>query len=237
MQPPLVGISDTNSPKVRNYVAVLEALGARVEVLDWRLPRDAALDAARLDAVVLCGGDDLEASLFGEANHPSVVLDPPERDRYELDLAAAALQGGVPLLGVCRGMQVLNVALGGTVVQHVPDTPGRGEHAGGVSHALRVAPGTLLAALVRDGETEPVVNSFHHQAVGRVPDALRVAATSPDGLVEAVEGRHGFCLGVQWHPERADGDPRLGRPVFEALLAAAERRRGDSREVRAPADV
>jgi putative glutamine amidotransferase len=227
MPRPLVGVSDTDSPKVRNYVSVLEDLGARVEVLDWRVPRSAALDVARLDAVVLCGGDDVDASHFGETNHTSVVLDPPARDRYELELAAVAVREDVPLLAVCRGLQVLNVALGGTVDQHVPDTPGRAEHAGGAEHLLHVAEGSLLAGFLGRGAVPASVNSYHHQAVGVVAERLTVSATAPDGLVEAVEGPGAYCLGVQWHPERNDGDARLGRPLFEGLIAAARRRNGN----------
>ncbi len=217
-----VGIVDPGKEeKLRPYLDRLAAAGAETTVLDWRARRDAAADAAAFDALVLCGGDDVDARIWGEANHPTATLVPPERDAYETAFVRAAVGRGVPLLGVCRGAQVMNVALGGTLEQNVPDVPGRVAHADGARHEIDVVPGTLLARLA----TKPrnTVNSYHHQAVGRLAPGLRVAARSVDGVVEAVEGGGAFCIGVQWHPEREGCDPALGGALFARLVAAAEK--------------
>ncbi|MCE9637579.1 MAG: gamma-glutamyl-gamma-aminobutyrate hydrolase family protein, partial [Planctomycetes bacterium] len=186
---------------------------------------DAARDAARFDALVLCGGDDVDARHFGETNHPTVETVPAIRDTYEMELVRRARDLGTPLLGVCRGAQVMNVALGGSLIQHIPDVPGTGAHRGGVSHEVRVEPGTRLASL-GDGAATMTVNSFHHQAVGRLAPGLRIAARASDGIVEAVEAidcAGPFFLGVQWHPEREGNPVPYGRGLFAELVAAARR--------------
>ena len=223
-----VGVVDQGKEeKLQPYLDALHAAGAVTAVLRWQSPRDAAADVAAFDALVLCGGDDVDARRWGEANHPAVELVPPERDEYEIAIVRAAVGSGVPLLGVCRGSQIMNVALGGTLEQHVPDVPGRGAHGGGARHAIVVSPGSLLARVANGG----VVNSYHHQAIGRAAQSLRVVARSPDGGVEAVEGPGAFCLGVQWHPEREGNDPALGGSLFVALVDAARihRTRGAAR--------
>lgn len=213
-----VGVVDQGKEeKLRPYVDALQAAGAETTVLRWQERRDPAADAAAFDAIVLCGGDDVDARRWGEANHPSVGLVPPERDEYEIGIVRAAVARGVPLLGVCRGSQVMNVALGGTLEQHVPDVPGRGAHGDGARHPVDTVPGTLLGGL----GAHAVVNSFHHQAVGRLAAPLRIAARSPDGGVEAVEGPGAFCVGVQWHPERVGNDEPFGSGLFRALVDAA----------------
>jgi putative glutamine amidotransferase len=116
----------------------------------------------------------------------------------------------------------MNVALGGTLEQHVPEIAGRGPHGEGVRHEVEIEPGTLLARL--HASRRAVVNSWHHQAVGRLAAGLTVAARSPDGGIEAVEGPGGFFVGVQWHPEREGNDPGLGRELFGALVEAARNR-------------
>jgi len=219
----LVGVVDTGTDKVENYVRALAEMGADVHVLGWAGGRDAASDVAAYDALVLCGGDDVAAHYFGEEGHPAVTLDPPERDHYELELARLAVQADRPLLAVCRGMQVLNVALGGAVDQHIPDTAGRLEHRGGVLHLVEVAADSLLAGLLPADARTVWVNSFHHQGAGRLAPALRLTACTTDGVPEAIEGPGRFCLGVQWHPERPEGDAALRSPVFGALLEAAAR--------------
>jgi len=219
-----VGVVDQGKEeKLRPFLDILAAVGADVTVLAWRTERDAVADAAAFDALVLCGGDDVDARRWGEANHPTVQLVPARRDEYEIAFARAAVERGVPLLGVCRGSQIMNVALGGTLEQHVPDVPGRVPHGDGVRHEVDVESGSMLGRLAPKARC--VVNSFHHQAVGRLAPALRVAARSVDGVVEAVEGPGAFCLGVQWHPEREGCDEPLGRGLFLELVKAAELRR------------
>ena len=225
----LVGIVDQGrEEKLRLYAAGVEAAGARFEVLPWT--GDPERDATRFDALVLCGGDDVDARRFGEENHPAVGLVPAVRDEYEIRLVRAAAAHGTPLLGVCRGAQVMNVALGGSLIQHVPDVPGAGVHRDAAHHEVSFVPGTRLAALA--GRPAAEVNSFHHQAVGRLAPGLRVAARAADGIVEAVEGDRddgAFLVGVQWHPEREGNGEALGPGVFEALVGAAAERKARNR--------
>lgn len=215
-----VGVVDQGrEEKLQPYLDHLVSAGAEPTVLRWQEPRDADADAAAFDALVLCGGDDVDARRWGEENHPSVCLVPRERDEYEIRIVRAAVARGTPLLGVCRGGQILNVALGGTLEQHVPAIAGRGPHGEGTRHEIAIEPDTLLAALhpTRRGH----VNSWHHQAIGRLAPGLVVSARSKDGGVEAVEGQGRWCVGVQWHPEREGNDRGLGGELFRALVANA----------------
>lgn len=217
-----VGIVDQGrEEKLRLYAERVEAAGAAFEVLRWS--GDAAADATRFDALVLCGGDDVDAQRWGEENHPTVELVPAVRDEYEIALVRAAAAAGVPLLGVCRGSQVMNVAMGGTLVQHVPEVPGAGTHGGGAVHEVALAEGTHVRRL--RSAPRAAVNSWHHQAVGRLAPGLVVSARADDGIVEGVEGREGFFVGIQWHPEREGNDEALGAGLFRALVGAAEARR------------
>jgi putative glutamine amidotransferase len=191
---------------------------------------------ARLDAVVLAGGGDIDPAQFGAQAHPETGWIRANRDSAEFALAAAALDKGLPLLGICRGLQVINVVLGGTLHQHLPDLVGHDEHspAPGVfgSHQVTVAPGSHLAAILdgpAPGDPPPVdpplpgifhVPTHHHQSIERLGQGLTATAWAQDGVIEAAEltgpAGNGFVLGVQWHPEAGD-DPRL----FHALIAAA----------------
>lgn len=206
-----------------NYLDAIAAAGG-LPVALGHLP-DLASDALdAIDALVVTGGAfDVDPSLYGETSaHPTVSLK-ADRTRAELALTAGAIARDLPLLGICGGMQLLAVALGGTLIQHIPDEvegalaheqPGPRDRAG---HAVTLRPGSRLAAIA--GSDRMSVNSSHHQAV-RDPGRAAVSAHAPDGVIEAIElaDRH-FCLGVQWHPEfRIDpGDARL----FEALVDAA----------------
>lgn len=184
---------------------------------------DALLD--KLDGLLLSGGPDISPATYGAQPHPQLGPTEPDLDAFELHLARRARLRGVPLLGVCRGMQLLNVARGGTLVQHLPDVVGDGvrhrqtEPGDVTTHEVHVQPHTRLAYLTGDRPTLPV-NSLHHQAIERLGDGLRPVAWSPDGLIEAVEAPLGpFVMGVQWHAEC------LNRPeqtaLFEALVQAA----------------
>jgi putative glutamine amidotransferase len=168
---------------------------------------------ARLDAVCLSGGPDLDPEAYGErVRHAQLGPTEPSLDAFELAIARAALERGMPVLGICRGAQALNVACGGTLHQHLP---GHRQIEPGctTTHDVEVLPGTRLAATLGAGPL--AVNSFHHQAVDRIGEGLHVAARAADGTIEAIEGA-GFTLGVQWHAETL-ADERL----FEALAAAA----------------
>jgi putative glutamine amidotransferase len=167
----------------------------------------------RLDGVCLSGGPDLDPAAYGaRERHEELGPTEPSLDAFELALARAAIARGMPLLGICRGAQALNVACGGTLHQHLP---GHRQTAPGTdaTHEVEVLPATSLAGVFGAGPM--AVNSFHHQAVDRLGRGLRISARAADGTVEAVEGA-GFVVGVQWHAETL-GDPRL----FEALAVAA----------------
>ncbi|MGW3113074.1 gamma-glutamyl-gamma-aminobutyrate hydrolase family protein [Streptomyces sp. NPDC001091] len=168
---------------------------------------------ARLDGVVIAGGPDIDPARYGAARTPRCGPPAPERDAWELALIEAALAARVPLLGICRGMQLLNVALGGTLVQHLD---GHAEAVGVFgAHPVRPVPGTLYAAIEPDDTSVP---TYHHQAVDRLAPGLIPSAHAADGTVEAVElaPAEGWVLGVQWHPEMGT-DER----VMRALIAAA----------------
>ena len=181
-----------------------------------------------LDALVVIGGSDLDPTRYGQDLHPRTHPE-PYRDDHDLALVHAALQGGTPLLAICRGVQVLNVALGGTLHQHVPDVvPEVAREEGGVTVyqpapgqygevEVRTEPGSRIAAALGDATTVPC---YHHQAVDRVADELRVTARSADGLVQALEPDGPvWALGVQFHPEEDPTDDRL----FAALIQHAHR--------------
>ena len=168
---------------------------------------------ARLDGICLSGGPDLDPQAYGAPDrHAELGPTEPSLDAFELDLARAAIARGMPLLGICRGAQALNVACDGTLHQHLPGHR-QSEPGAKATHEVEVLAGTQLAGLLGAGTL--AVNSFHHQAVDRLGEGLRIAALAPDGTVEAIEGE-GFALGVQWHAE-ALADGRL----FGALVTAA----------------
>jgi putative glutamine amidotransferase len=171
----------------------------------------------RLDALVLAGGSDVDPARYGAEPHPATSSIRPDRDEGELALLPAALERDLPILGVCRGMQLMTVAHGGTLQQHVPDVVGHDGHrpSPGVygAHPVRLAPGSLAHRTLGDATS---VSSYHHQGVAS-PGSLTVTGWSDDELIEAVEiPGHRFALGVLWHPEVGD-DERL----FAALVAAA----------------
>jgi putative glutamine amidotransferase len=185
---------------------------------------------ARVDALMLTGGGDVDPALYGEAPHATFQAAEDGRDAYEIALARAAVAKGLPILAICRGMQVLNVAMGGTLIQDIPSqVPGALTHSVpeprfAIAHEVWVNTGTRLSTLLadhmEDGETCHV-NSRHHQSVKDVAPGFVVTATSPDGVIEAME-RPGepFCVAVQWHPENFWRTGEF-RELFEGLVAAA----------------
>lgn len=209
---PVVGITlgDGDEPGMHamreDYVRSVEQAGAVPLVLPPVRPEDAGLVLDRLDGLVLSGGVDVDPVLYGQPAHPKLGRVNRRRDDFELALVREALERSVPVLGICRGQQVLNVARGGTLVQDIPsewtgamvhDARGRRWRR---AHDVDVLPGTRLGALLRRDSV--AVNSFHHQAVASVGDGLAVSARSRDGIVEGIEmpGRR-FVVAVQWHPE------------------------------------
>jgi putative glutamine amidotransferase len=176
----------------------------------------------RIDALVLGGGADIDPGAQGVEAHAETVGTNPDRDRFEIALALAALDRGMPLLGVCRGMQVLNVACGGTIDQHIPERLGHDRHrpvpGSWAEHDVRIEPGSLAAAAA--GAESLTVKSHHHQGVDRIAERLSASAwATDDDSVEAIEsGDGGFVLGVLWHPEE---DPSDG--VIPSLVSRAGR--------------
>ncbi|MCS0601921.1 gamma-glutamyl-gamma-aminobutyrate hydrolase family protein [Streptomyces sp. LP11] len=194
------------------YPRLVQRAGGLAVMLPPDAPAYAPATIARLDALVIAGGPDVDPSRYGAERSPRTGPPAPERDAWELALIDAALTAGVPLLGICRGMQLLNVARGGTLVQHLD---GHAERTGVFgAHPVKPVPGTRYAGLVPHETTVP---TYHHQAVERLGTDLIPSAYATDGTVEALElpADHGWALGVQWHPEMG-GDLRVMRGLVEA---------------------
>ncbi|BBC37875.1 Class I glutamine amidotransferase [Streptomyces graminofaciens] len=196
------------------YPRLVQAAGGLAAMLPPDDPSYAAEAVARLDGLVIAGGPDVDPSRYGAERSPRTGPPAPERDAWELALIRAALDADLPLLGICRGMQLLNVALGGTLIQHIDD------HVTQVGvfgrHPVKPVPGTRYAEIAAE---ETAVPTYHHQAVDRLGEGLLASAYAEDGTVEAIElnGRR-WVLGVQWHPEMGED-----RRVMRALTEAASR--------------
>jgi putative glutamine amidotransferase len=190
-----------------------------------RLPEWLAL----VDALILTGGPDVDPELYQGAQHPEVYGIDRERDASDLFLVRHLVDAKLPALCICRGTQVLNVALGGTLVEHLPDLvgekiPHRGKEHSYTPHAVRVERDSRLAEILGATEVSPM--SSHHQSIRDVAPGLRVVARAPDGIVEAVEMReHPWLVGVQWHPEYTAADDATQQRLFDALIEEARRRR------------
>jgi putative glutamine amidotransferase len=226
---PLIGISSYGRAGQRQtfsvpceYVDVVRLVGG-VPLILPSVEGEVPEALGTVAALILPGGGDVDPSRYKGVPHVANYGISAERDAFELALARAALaRRDLPLLCICRGMQLLNVALGGDLISHIPDHFGekvshrRPEHLP-IEHAVRIDPESRLARLL--GTTGMTVQSVHHQAVGTLGKGLRAVAWSPDGVIEAVESEeHPFVLGLQWHPELgALGDDRQRR-IFEALV-------------------
>jgi putative glutamine amidotransferase len=208
----------------RSYIDAVQRAGGIALMLppDESLERDPDQVLDLIDGLILAGGADIDPATYGEAPHPETRHTVPERDGFELALARRALERDVPLLGVCRGMQLMNVATGGTLLQHLPDSHGHHEHrrkAGtfdGADHDVRLADGSLAARAA--GETVHGTKSHHHQGIDRLGEGFEVTGWSTiDDLPEAFEmPERRFALGVQWHPEADERSRLIGALVEEA---------------------
>jgi gamma-glutamyl-gamma-aminobutyrate hydrolase PuuD len=228
----LIGV--TNCRKLEDYRQAVLHVGGEVRVLDPSTDLPGTLEG--LDGLLLTGGGDVAPGTYGELPHPTIDAAEPGRDDFELGLVALARQRGLPILAICRGVQVLNVAYGGTLVQDIPS-----QLPGALAHKLEVPPhqafefaheiwidkDTMLARLMRERLSDADscdVNSRHHQAIRQLAPGLIASATAPDGVIEAIEDPAAvFCLGVQWHPENFWRTGEF-RPLFEGLVEAATRK-------------
>ncbi|CAH0226433.1 Putative glutamine amidotransferase Rv2859c [Microbacterium oxydans] len=237
--PPLIGITGRRKSAgivgaphgfvdapLEAYMSEYATSVVRAGGLPVHLPMDAAPEefVARLDGIVITGGDDVDPRRYGQAPGPHTFLIDPERDDFESALIEAAIDRGVPVLGICRGAQLLNVVRGGTLHQHLP--LGDGESHGSYAyprahrvHDVRIVPGSVAHALY--GATVRV-NSFHHQAVDRPGADIVVTGSAPDGIIESIEVRGAPAIGVQWHPETFGGDPVFGWLVEQAVQFASQ---------------
>ena len=230
--PPLIAISACR--KLEDYRQSILHTGGEVRIID---PSMSVADAlADVDGLLLTGGGDVEPARYGETPHQKLEDVDPARDEFEIALIAAAHTRDLPIFAICRGVQMLNVAAGGTLVQDIPS-----EVTGALKHSLVVPThqsyelahevwldkDSLLAKLMGErlvGSDTCDVNSRHHQAVKTIGPGYRVSATAPDGVIEAIEDPSArFCLGVQWHPEHFWRTGEF-RPLYEGFLEAAAKK-------------
>lgn len=214
------------------YRRALARAGGRSVLLWPGMPKRKLAEAwRRIDRLLLTGGGDVDPRRYGARRHPKTGMVSAARDAFEARLIRRALGEGMPVLAICRGIQILNVVLGGTLVQDIPSMRGkrlvhsRGKSRPPAMHRIRILrPGTLLESVT--GARSLRVNSFHHQAVGLPAPGLRVIARSPDGIVEAVEPaeHRGFLVAIQWHPEKMPARDPLSRRLFRAFLRACPAR-------------
>jgi len=234
---PVIGISCStlvlpdmrSSPRfalARYYTSCVVEAGGLPLLLPSLDPEAAAAFLTRIDGLVLSGGLDVDPARYGQEPHPRLGLIDAPRDAFELELARGAREQGMPVFAICRGIQVVNVAFGGTLLQHIPhQVTGavKHDHEGlyddGLGHSIEIVPGTRLFAAAGAGRVR--VNSLHHQAVDEPAPGFSVSARAPDGVIEAMEdAAQPFFVGVQWHPERRPADP-LTRALFRDFVAAA----------------
>lgn len=230
MTTPIIGVTSAElAPITRNdkeaYTRAVEMAGGSPELIPADLPLE-ALDALidRLDGILLTGGGDIDPARFNGNSHPGVYGVSASRDATEIELALRARDLRIPIFGICRGCQVMNVAYGGSLYTHILDQlPGALEHSHDKfreeHHFVSIDPDSLLECIT--GTNELAVNSLHHQGISRVASGLIPTACAPDGLVEGVELRgHPFGLGVQWHPEHLTDRGEMAA-LFTALVEAA----------------
>ncbi len=246
MDHPMIGVTtsvtvprdpEERSKPERAYVnaaylaAVQDAGGVPVPLPPQLDARSLSALAERLDGLLLTGGGDLDPALFNEPPHPTLLEVSRARDTLELALVRNFLRALRPILAICRGIQVLNVALGGTLYQDVASDPGteiqhqQKEPRDQPTHPVKVVPGSFLARIL--GSEELLVNSMHHQAVKALGQGLRLVASAPQGIVEGVELEESdpghFVLGVQWHPEELVAKDPTARRLFHAFIDASRK--------------
>lgn len=227
---PLIGINckiitdgaDTYYKLDRNYVRSVERAGGEPVLMPaFRTPADARKFLGRLDGALFTGGPDINPCRWKEKQHPKSDLMHEDREASDFWALREALRRDLPTLCICCGHQELNVALGGSLHQHVYDLKGVAGHSEGATHPVFLLGDSATREIL--GAERPTVNSWHHQAIRDLGRGLQVTAESPDGLIEGVElPDHRFMIGVQWHPERMQDDRRQ-QSLFRALVAEARR--------------
>lgn len=226
---PVIGV--TRCSRLDDYLASIEHSGAEARVLEVSESPRAVLQT--VDGVLLTGGGDVDPALYGESRHETVEDAEPGRDEFEVDLARRAMERDLPLLAICRGAQVLNVAAGGTLVQDIPTAVTSDlahsvkEPKDSIAHEIRIATDTRLHSALGeavDASSTCRVNSRHHQSVGKLGRDMVASATAADGVIEGIEVPYrSFCVGVQWHPENFWRSGEF-KPLFDAFVAAARER-------------
>jgi putative glutamine amidotransferase len=213
----------------RRYLdAILRAGGEPITLAPREMRHDEAVTLLqRFDGLVLMGGSDVDPHLYGQHRGPHVYGVVPEQDHFETALVLAALEIGQPVLAICRGIQLVNVALGGTLIQHIGDLPDHIDHAPGkfpagqdhVLHAVTLEDSSRIADAI--GATEIIGASFHHQGIADVAPGLRISGRSPDGLIEALEHDERWLIGVQWHPEDTASTDWHQQSLYDAFVRQA----------------
>lgn len=216
----------------QHYYEALERAGALAVAIPATERLESIPDYCNLlDGLLLVGGEDIHPQLYGEPLDPRCRPQMPRRDQFEAILLQEAHRLKIPVFGICRGMQLMNIAFGGTLHQDLSLQPDAGNHGQqgendfATSHTVEIVPGTLLHAIV--GRSTITTNTSHHQGVKSLGKSLRVSARATDGVIEAIEGE-GFTLGVQWHPEAWSYD-ETSRRLFESFVAAADNHRQENR--------
>ncbi len=227
--PPIIGVSACRS--LADYLESIRRAGGDPRVLNAATDRsEGALDGVQ--GLLLTGGPDIDPAHYGEERHPAVSIVDPQRDQFEIDVIYDAIARKLPIFGICRGLQIVNVALHGTLFQNLPsDISTTLEHSKttplcAIAHEVWVSPSSTLASLMPEKLAEAdscAVNSRHHQAVKRLADGFEITATAPDGVVEAIEHRTlPFCVAVQWHPENFWRTGEF-RELFEGFVEVARK--------------
>lgn len=234
-QPPLIGITTSSQMLAgsfclsRLYVEAVRSAGG-VPVLIPAGEPDSSTILSRLDGLILSGGGDLDPEIYNGRSHVTIYNVDRERDRSEISLAQLILSTNIPVLGICRGLEVLVVATGGSLIPHLPDEVGevvihRAEQSLAAEHSVKMAANSRLAEIV--GATELNVFSWHHQAAKIVPQEWNVTAQAADGVIEALEHKHHpWAIALQWHPELAIHAP-LQQRIFQAFVHAASTKTGE----------
>lgn len=223
---PIIGVAPCRC--LPDYVESVRRAGGEPRVLDPKQDQPSVV-VGEVQGLLLTGGVDIDPALYGEERHPSVVAIEPERDVFEFALLRAAREKRLPIFGICRGVQVMNVAFGGTLVQdleaqavgNLPHNVASPPFA--IAHEVWVSKGSRLWTLMQEKMVDAdtcSVNSRHHQAIKQLAAGFEVTATAPDGVIEAIECPNAtFCLGVQWHPENFWRTGEF-RPLFEGFIEA-----------------